>query len=146
MTRKKINDKRTKEYKEYMKSREKEWAESYPPKGLGDTVEKVLEATGVAKVAKFLLGEDCGCDERKEKLNKMFPYYKPLCLEEDEYNFLTEFFAKGSNQIKIQDQRDMLKIYNRVFRLKVPRTTTDCSSCVREMVGNLKRLYKEYED
>ncbi len=27
-------------------------------KGLGDTVEKVLEATGVAKVAKWLLGED----------------------------------------------------------------------------------------
>lgn len=131
-------DKRTKEYKEMMKAKESE--------GLGDTVEKVLEATGVAKVAKFFLGEDCGCEERKEVLNKMFPYYKPLCLEEDEYYFLSEFFAKGTNQIKIQDQRDMLNIYNRVFRLKVPRTTTDCSSCVREMVGNLKRLYKEYED
>ena len=128
-------DKRTKEYKETMKA-----------KGLGDTVEKVLEATGVAKVAKFFLGEDCGCEERKEVLNKMFPYYKPLCLEEDEYYFLNEFFAKGTNQIKVQDQRDMIRIYNRVFRLKVPRTTTDCSSCVREMVGNLKRLYKEYED
>ena len=131
-------DKRTKEYKEMMKAKESE--------GLGDTVEKVLEATGVAKVAKFFLGEDCGCEERKEVLNKMFPYYKPLCLEEDEYYFLSEFFAKCTNQIKIQDQRDMQNIYNRVFRLKVPRTTTDCSSCVREMVGNLKRLYKEYED
>jgi len=131
-------DKRTKEYKDMMKAKQSE--------GLGDTVEKVLEATRISMVAKFLLGEDCGCEERKAKLNKMFPYYKPLCLEEDEYNFLTEFFAKGTKQVKIQDQRDMLKIYNRVFRLKVPRTTTDCSSCVREMVGNLKRLYKEYED
>ena len=29
-----------------------------PSKGLGDTVEKFLEVTGVAKVAKWLLGED----------------------------------------------------------------------------------------
>ena len=37
-------------------------------KGLGDTVEKVFKATGVDKVAKWVLGEDCGCDERKEFL------------------------------------------------------------------------------
>ena len=43
-------------------------------KGLGDTVEKVFKATGIDKVAKWILGEDCGCEERKEKLNKMFPY------------------------------------------------------------------------
>tara|TARA_R110001592_G_scaffold258588_1_gene522416 strand:+ start:693 stop:1115 length:423 start_codon:yes stop_codon:yes gene_type:complete len=129
-------DKRTKEYKEMMKAKKSE--------GLGDTIEKVLEKTGVAKVAKFLLGEDCGCDERKEKLNKMFPYYKPLCLEEEEYKFLTDYFERGSKVVRIQEQRDLLKIYNRVFRQKNPRTTTDCSSCVREMVGNLQRVYREY--
>ena len=37
--------------------------------GLGDTVENILETTGIAKVAKFIMGEDCGCDKRKEKLN-----------------------------------------------------------------------------
>ena len=41
-------------------------------KGLGDTVEKVLEATGISKVAKWILGEDCGCDERKAKLNELY--------------------------------------------------------------------------
>ena len=51
-------DKRTKEYKEWLKNQESE--------GLGDVVENVLEKTGIAKVAKFLRGEDCGCDERKE--------------------------------------------------------------------------------
>ena len=43
-------------------------------KGLGDTVEKITKATGIDKVAKFILGEDCGCEERKQKLNKLFPY------------------------------------------------------------------------
>jgi len=57
-------------------------------KGLGDTVESVLKATGIDKVAKFILGEDCKCDERKAKLNALFPYKKPLCLTETEYEWL----------------------------------------------------------
>ena len=39
--------------------------------GLGDTVEKVFKATGIDKVAKFILGEDCGCEERKAKLTEL---------------------------------------------------------------------------
>ena len=56
--------------------------------GLGDTVEKVLEVTGVAKLAKWVMGEDCGCDERKAKLNSLFPYRKPECLLKDEHEYL----------------------------------------------------------
>ena len=130
-------DKRTKEYKEWIKSQETE--------GLGDVIENVLEKTGIAKVAKFLLGEDCGCEERKIKLNQMFPSQKPLCLEEEEYNFLTEYFEKDSNIVKIQEQRDLLKIYNRVFRQKNARETSSCASCVREMVAKLRRVYNEYK-
>ena len=48
-------DKRTKEYKQ--------------SKGLGDSIEKITVNTGIKKAVKFMLGEDCGCDERKEKLN-----------------------------------------------------------------------------
>ena len=44
------------------------------PKGLGDTIEKVLEKTGIKHVAKKALGEDCGCNKRKETLNSWFPY------------------------------------------------------------------------
>jgi len=134
-------DKRTKEYKEWVAD-----GKSKQTEGLGDVVEKVLEKTGISKVAKFLLGEDCGCDERRIKLNQMFPSQKPLCLEEDEYNFLTEYFAKGSNVVKIQEQRNLLKIYNRVFRQKNARETSSCASCVREMISKLRRLYNEYED
>ena len=42
-------------------------------KGLGDTVEKITKATGVKSLFERLHG-DCGCDKRKEKLNKIFLY------------------------------------------------------------------------
>jgi len=49
-------------------------------KGLGDTVEKITKVTGIKSL--FELGgrytgkKECGCNKRKEKLNKMFPYKK----------------------------------------------------------------------
>ena len=49
-------------------------------KGLGDSIAKVTKATGLNSLAQMganLLGKkDCGCNKRKEKLNKMFPYKK----------------------------------------------------------------------
>lgn len=42
-------------------------------KGLGDTIEKFTKATGIKKLADKIPG-GCGCNKRKEKLNKMFPY------------------------------------------------------------------------
>ena len=44
-------------------------------RGLGDSIEKLTEATGIKKVVKTIAGnKDCGCDKRKEHLNKLFPY------------------------------------------------------------------------
>jgi len=42
-------------------------------KGLGDTVEKITKTTGIKSLFEKLYG-DCGCEKRKEKLNKKFPY------------------------------------------------------------------------
>ena len=53
---------------------QKKNTENIKARGLGDTVEKVFKKTGIDKVAKFILGEDCGCDKRKNWLNKQFPY------------------------------------------------------------------------
>lgn len=48
------------------------------PRGLGDTIKKLLDTTGVAvvfeKITQAVGIEDCGCKRRQEKLNKMFPY------------------------------------------------------------------------
>ena len=43
-------------------------------KGLGDTVEKITEATGIKKVVETVFGSDCGCSKRKKFLNDKFPY------------------------------------------------------------------------
>ena len=46
-------------------------------KGLGDTIEKITKATGIKKVVEKVsevTGKDCGCNERKNTLNRLFPY------------------------------------------------------------------------
>ena len=112
--------------------------------GLGDTVEKVLEVTGVAKLAKWVMGEDCGCDERKAKLNELFPYRKPECLLKDEHEFLSEWFTEKRYTMKPTEQKRMLEIYNRVF--KVNMQPTSCGSCLRDVMNKLETLYNSYAD
>ena len=48
-------------------------------KGLGDSIEKFTKATGIKKVVDTVAkatGGDCGCNKRKDVLNKAFPYNK----------------------------------------------------------------------
>lgn len=112
--------------------------------GVGDTVEKIFQATGVDKLAKWALGEACGCQERKEALNRLFPYRKPECLMEDEYNYLDGFFSKRTTQVSPEVQKELLTIYNRVFNEKA--STTSCPKCfLNGILQKLKIVYKEYE-
>lgn len=49
------------------------------PKGLGDVVENIAEATGIKKVVdkvSEVTGTDCGCEKRKDTLNRVFPISK----------------------------------------------------------------------
>ena len=46
-------------------------------KGLGDTIEKITKATGIKKVVDKIsevTKKDCGCNKKKETLNRLFPY------------------------------------------------------------------------
>ena len=49
-------------------------------KGLGDTIAKITNATGLDKVAdavaKAAGAEDCGCNRRRKTLNEILPYTK----------------------------------------------------------------------
>ena len=48
-------------------------------RGLGDTIEKITKATGIKSIvegAARVVNKDCGCNKRKDTLNKMFPYKK----------------------------------------------------------------------
>ena len=112
-------------------------------KGLGDTVEKVFKVTGVDKVAKWVLGEDCGCDERKELLNKLFPYVKPECLTEEEFEYLHWYFTENPSTITADQQKRLVAIYNRVLHQKAK--TTRCTPCFMSNIHTkLYKIYKEY--
>ena len=49
------------------------------PKGLGDTIERITDATGIKSVVKKvseITNVPCGCEKRREALNEIFPYDK----------------------------------------------------------------------
>ena len=128
-------DKRTKAYKEWAKKH------AQASEGLGSTIEKITSATGIKKAVKWLAGEDCGCDQRKEKLNKMFRYKKPECLNEDEFELIKMAVDTKKNAFTSQEQEQYKQIYERVFKVKV-----DCTPCsFRSTVWkDLIALYNQY--
>lgn len=113
-------------------------------KGLGDTIEAITEATGIKKAVEVfseITGLDCGCNERKEKLNKLFPYRKTECLNETDYNALGVILKQ--NEITPEDQKILSDIYFNVFKHRLQ--LSNCSSCWKGKVDELKRVYNEYD-
>jgi hypothetical protein len=114
--------------------------------GLGDTIEQITEATGIKTVVeKFskATGVDCGCDKRKEVLNKLFPYHKPNCLNEEDYNYLTNFFIVVKDQLTVNQQYKLIDIYFRIFNKKLENS--NCGSCWRDRIAEIKKVYNEYQ-
>ena len=48
------------------------------PQGLGDSIAKFTKTTGLKSLTEIAIRavgyKDCGCDKRKQWLNKQFPY------------------------------------------------------------------------
>ena len=109
-------------------------------KGLGDTIERITKATGIDKVAKAVLGDDCGCDERKKKLNQMFPYNKVRQFTEDELKIYEEVLPRlKGGTITGQDQSTLIRLYNKVFNSN--KQPSSCSSCVQQTLAKLAKVY-----
>ena len=48
-------------------------------KGLGDDIEKFTKFTGIKRAVDIVadkFNKDCGCDQRRDSLNRLFPYKK----------------------------------------------------------------------
>jgi len=143
-------DKRSKDYREYKKWLKKSGEyESLKEnigsqsKGLGDTIAKITEATGIKKLVKFIAGEDCGCDERQELLNKKFKYGKVNCINEDDFDYATDFFKGNPNRVTNSQQLRMNKIHNSIFGTN--KSTTSCVSCVVKTIENIKKYLQVYK-
>lgn len=128
-------DKRSKEYREWKKNH------ANASEGLGDTVEKITKATGIKKAVKFLAGEDCGCDERKEKLNEIFRYKKPECLSESEFDLIKMAIDTKKNRFTPDEQELFKNIYERIFKVKV-----ECTPCsfAKVVWKDLTAVYNQY--
>ena len=112
-------------------------------KGLGDTIEKITTATGIKAVVKAVVGEDCGCDERKEKLNKMFPYKRePECLNEEEIAYLSTGVLK-KRTLTYDDRVQIATIHARVFNHKFDVPCTCSPKIWMQWVKQLQLLLDE---
>jgi hypothetical protein len=115
--------------------------------GLGDTIDKITKTTGIKAVVKKvseLTGWDCGCEERKETLNKLFPYVKPNCLIEEDFNYLKDLFSTVLNELTINQQYEIRALYERVFGVKLDNS--NCASCWRDTLEELKKVYNAHLD
>ena len=85
-----------------------------------------------------------GYNERKAKLNQLFPYKKALCLEENEFSYLNEWFNKNTDRVTPIEQVELFKIHSRVFQVR--NELTSCPSCVLERINDLRKVYNQYKD
>ena len=117
--------------------------------GLGDTIEKITEATGIKAAVDWFseaTGIDCGCDTRKKILNEILPYKKANCLLKAEYDYLTEFYSvENKLTLNSVEQRKIAEIHARVFNhlLDVPCTCSPKRWAA--MVSELKKVYSQYK-
>lgn len=141
-------DKRSKEYRDY-----KEWKSYNTLKdnvdkkskvGLGDVVESITKATGIKKVAESIT-DDCGCNERKEKLNKipLFRRKKVNCIEQEDYVWLKNLIKKKPSTFSFETRKRITNIYNYVFRTSVKNSK--CYPCIKGYLENLKKYLEVYE-
>ena len=116
-------------------------------KGLGDSIEKLTEVTGIKKVVEMFseaTGIDCGCDERKEKLNNLFPYNRNInCLNESDYNKLTKYLSAQQTTLTAIEQQEISDIYFNVFNYRLQ--ISSCASCWKGKLDELRRVYNEYK-
>tara|TARA_Y100000310_G_C20603786_1_gene774420 strand:- start:728 stop:1282 length:555 start_codon:yes stop_codon:yes gene_type:complete len=117
--------------------------------GVGDVVEKVTKATGIKKLVDWFTpdGEDCGCDERKEKWNAKTSILRHKvnveCLTLAEYNYMKPLLS--TNQpISAKHVNKLAEIYERIFNVKLHG---DCKGCsFAKKLDELKAVLNTYDD
>lgn len=136
-------DKRTKAYKDWKKQFEEKNSI-----GLGDVVEKVTATTYIKKAVEFIAGEDCGCNKRKEKLNKIrFRFPAVRCFTEQQYNSWVDFrnkSKKGDEWIDITNS-DQVNIIIPIYAHVFVRQLKPMNCCLDQYLNDIDRVYNTYQ-
>tara|TARA_R100000664_G_C2746999_1_gene134611 strand:- start:1245 stop:1598 length:354 start_codon:yes stop_codon:yes gene_type:complete len=110
-------------------------------RGLGDSIEKITKITGLKKLTEAIVGEDCGCKERKEWLNKHFPYTQGMDKEQQSiYKRIKKSIEDHKGILKKEQQDAMNILYQQVFKKKIEPTR--CTPCIADRLRKLEAIYK----
>jgi|TARA_R100000482_G_C4997249_1_gene89987 hypothetical protein len=113
-------------------------------KGLGDDIAKFTKATGIDKLAKKVLGDDCGCEERRQKLNQLFPRFKNIRqFTQDEIKIYEEVIPiiEKNQRLNREEKTIINSLYKGIFGQN-PQWKS-CSPCNRQIMDNLKKVYEK---
>lgn len=116
--------------------------------GLGDAVEAVTTATGIKAAVDWFsekTGIDCGCDARKEKLNKLLRFSRVECLTKDEYDWLDQYFALKTRTLTPAQQDMIVATHARIFNHKLQAPCTCSPKRWQQLVDELEKVYQEYK-
>tara|TARA_R100000773_G_C4161087_1_gene78862 strand:- start:99 stop:464 length:366 start_codon:yes stop_codon:yes gene_type:complete len=113
-------------------------------KGIGDDIAKFTKATGIDKLAKKVLGDDCGCDKRRKQLNQMFPRFKNIRqFTEDEMKIYEEVIpiVLGNQRMTNEEKTIINSLYKGVFGTD-PQWKS-CAPCNKQIINNLEKVYEK---
>jgi hypothetical protein len=114
--------------------------------GLGDVVDAITTATGIKAVTKAIFGKHCGCEERRDRLNELYPSsLKPKrWMSEAEAEAFGDVLAnKRGGTLTSAQTHVVAKLHSDVFghRFHVPCT---CNAATWRMwFEDLEKLYNE---
>ena len=125
-------DKRTKAYKEWVKT-----------KGMGDKVESLTKSSGIKKLVDKVsdaLGVDCGCEARKEWLNERYPEVI-VDISKDQFNRLETLHSDKKSYLSNLERKEVISLTKELINPKQRNTT--CVKCIAGMYTKLMDIYSE---
>ena len=153
-----ITKKDLKDYKGDRRSKEfrlmkEEFASQKEIRGLGDVVEAFTKATGIKAVVdkvSDVLGVDCGCDERREKLNNLLPRGRKQvrCMTDEEYTEYGLFMnTRKKGRLEADEVKYLMSLYTKIYNRKWAKVR--CTQCalkgrVKEAMSDLDRTYNNH--
>ena len=128
---------------------------SEPGLGAGTIIEKILDTPGIKPVKDLVKaiiwkdGEDCGCEERKARLNKKIGkgHINPVrCLTEKDHKILSDILPKVSASIEFNEMTQLTRVHASVFNYHFEGACATCVSRNRAIIYELKTILKDYEN
>jgi len=150
-------DKRGKKYKKMKLAYEKSIeTKNVDDVGIGTTLEKVFKATGISKLVEVFTpeGEDCGCSERKRRLNNSPTFnasQKPKrCMDKAMFEAYDNFVqSREVDKWSAEESKLVFNTYEWVFALRYD-TKRMCANCngtaniLKMITASLDKVYESY--